>query len=69
MYIYIGFKHFTDLDFFIPIMPDYLPFHRELIYISGFFEIFFGVLLMSPKYRFYAAWGLIFLLISVFYTP
>jgi uncharacterized membrane protein len=65
-YIYIGVRHFIDLDFFLAIMPDYLPLHKELIYLSGFFEIIFGIILLFPKYRFYAAWGLILLLIAVF---
>jgi len=65
-YVYIGVRHFVDIDFFLAIMPDYLPIHKELVYLSGFFEILFGVLLLFPKYRFYAAWGLILLLIAVF---
>ena len=65
-YIYIGIRHFIDLDFFLAIMPDYLPLHKELVYLSGLFEILFGIMLLFPKYRFYAAWGLIFLLIAVF---
>ena len=65
-YIYIGIRHFIDLDFFLAIMPDYLPLHKELVYLSGLFEILFGIMLLFPKYRFYAAWGLIILLIAVF---
>ena len=65
-YIYIGIRHFIDLDFFLAIMPDYLPLHKELVYLSGLFEILFCIMLLFPKYRFYAAWGLIFLLIAVF---
>ena len=65
-YVYIGVRHFVDIDFFLAIMPDYLPIHKELVYLSGFFEILFGVLLLFPKYRCYAAWGLILLLIAVF---
>ncbi len=65
-YIYIGIRHFIDLDFFLAIMPDYLPLHKELVYLSGLFEILFGIILLFSKYRFYAAWGLILLLIAVF---
>ena len=65
-YISIGIKHFTDTNWFMTIMPPYLPFHKELVYISGFFEIFLGLLLVFKKYRFLAGWGLIFLLIAVF---
>ncbi len=66
LYISVGFKHFTDTNFFMAIMPQYLPFHRELIYISGFFEILFGLMLIFKKYRFYAGWGLVILLVLIF---
>ena len=65
-YIYIGIQHFYDSALFVAIVPDYLTFPLELVYISGSFEILFGALLLFPKYRFYAAWGLILLLIAVF---
>tara|TARA_B100001142_G_C14332069_1_gene654495 strand:- start:533 stop:943 length:411 start_codon:yes stop_codon:yes gene_type:complete len=66
MYIIIGIKHFTDLNFFMAIMPPYIPFHKELIYISGFFEVLFGLLLLFNKTRKIASWGIIILLICVF---
>ena len=65
-YIGIGLKHFSDPSFFLKIMPPYLPWHLELIYLSGFFEIILGGLLLIHKYRFYAGWGLIILLVLVF---
>ncbi len=65
-YIQIGVKHFTDPYWFMKIMPPYLPFHKELVYISGAFEILLGVMLLFRKTRFYAGWGLIMLLIAVF---
>jgi uncharacterized membrane protein len=59
-------RHFTDPDFFLAIMPDYLPFHQEAVYISGFFEILLGGMLLFQKSRKVAGWGLIVLLIAVF---
>ena len=66
LYIIVGIKHFTDLDFFLVIVPPYICFPEAMVYISGFFEITFGVLLIPKKTRKYAAIGLIFLLIAVF---
>ena len=66
LYIVIGIRHFTDSDFFLKIMPPFLPFKKELVLISGFFEIAFGFLLLFHKTRFYASWGIILLLIAVF---
>ena len=65
-YVRIGVHHFLDPEYFLNIMPPFLPYHLELVYISGFFEILLGLILIFPKYRFYASWGLIILLIAVF---
>ena len=46
-YINIGIKHFTEPEWFLQIMPPYLPYHIELVYISGFFEILLGILFKS----------------------
>ena len=65
-YIYVGIQHFIDPSWFVQIMPPYLPFHYEAVYISGFFEIIFGILILVPKTRYVASWGLILILISVY---
>ena len=65
-YIAVGVKHFMDVDFFIAIMPDYIPWHKELVFLSGFFEILFGLLLVFKTTRKYAAFGVILLLVAVF---
>lgn len=65
-YIAVGISHFVNPDFFMAIMPPFLPLHLELVYLSGLFEIILGGLLMLEKYRKIAAWGLILLLIAVY---
>ena len=65
-YISIGIKHFINVDWFMKIMPPYLPYHKVLVYLSGVFEIIFGIMLVFEKTRFLAGWGLILLLIAVF---
>ena len=65
-YTYVGVRHFIDPDFFLAIMPNYLSFHLELVYITGIFEILCGVLLLFNRTRTYSAYALIFLLIIVF---
>ena len=35
IYIYLGILHFTNTDFYFPYMPDFLPYHWELIIASG----------------------------------
>ena len=65
-YVWIGCQHFINPSFFLKIVPPYLPFHLELVYLSGGCEILFGFGLLFKKTRFYAAWGLVFLLIAVY---
>lgn len=47
-------------------MPPYLPYHLELVYISGVFEALGGLGLFIPQVRKFAAYGLIALLVAVF---
>lgn len=61
-----GIMHFVNPDFYLKIMPPYLPFHYELVQISGVCEIVLGVLLVIPQYSRQAAGGVILLLIAVF---
>ena len=65
-YVLVGIKHFINPNFFLAIVPPYLPYHLELVYISGLFEILFGVMILFPKYRYWGSVGLILLLIAVF---
>ena len=65
-YVIVGIKHFIEPEYFLSIVPPYLPYHLDLVYISGLFEILFGLLILFPKYRYYGAIGLILLLIAVF---
>ena len=65
-YIWVGISHFYNTDFFLKIMPPSFPFHLESIYLSGFFEIIFGMGIMIKFFRKYASWGLILLLIAVY---
>lgn len=57
--------HIVQSDFFATIMP-YMPWHRELVYISGRCEVALGLLLVIPRFSRQAAWGIIALLIAVF---
>jgi uncharacterized membrane protein len=61
-----GLYHFVNPAFYLRMMPPDLPWHLFLIYLSGFFEVALGLLLLVPKYTRLAAWGLIALLVAVF---
>ena len=66
-YISVGIRHFTDPNWFLYIIPPYLEFIGiELVYLSGFFEVILGSLLIFKKTRKIGAYGLILLLIAVY---
>lgn len=64
--VVVGVLHFAVSEPFIKIMPPYLPYHLELVYLSGFFEILGGIGLLVSSVSRAAAWGLIALFIAVF---
>lgn len=61
-----GVMHFVTPQFFIDIVPDYLPAPELLVAVSGVFEILGGIGLLVPMTRRFAAFGLIALFIAVF---
>ena len=65
-YISAGLLHFTNTNWFLQIVPPYLPIKLELVYLSGLLEVILGIMLIVPFLRYYAGWGLILLLIAVY---
>lgn len=61
-----GTMHFVTPEFFLKIVPPYLPLHGELVLVSGICEILLGVLLLLPRWSHSVDWGIIALLIAVF---
>jgi uncharacterized membrane protein len=65
LFIAAGTLHFLVSQTYVGIMPPYLPWHLQLVYLSGLCEILGGLGLFLPATRPAAAWGLIALLIAV----
>ena len=79
-FVAAGIRHFTNPDFYLKIMPPYIPLHLEMVYLSGIAEILLGAMLvfsdvaqillgarpMFSELQRLAGWGLILLLIAVF---
>ena len=65
-YVGGGIVHFVNPGFYLPMMPPYLPYHLELVYLSGLAEIVLGAAVLVPRTRRLAAWGIILLLIAIF---
>lgn len=61
-----GVAHFVVTDVFVVAMPDYLGYHKELVIISGVFEILGAIGILVPQTRLLAGYGLIALIIAVY---
>jgi len=61
-----GVLHFVKAEYYVRIMPTWLPAPLALVLISGAFEILGGAGLLLPATRILAGWGLIALLVAVF---
>ena len=66
LYIAAGINHFIHPTFYLKIIPNGLPQHEALNYISGMCEIIFGILLIPLFTRRIAAWLIIILLVAIY---
>jgi uncharacterized membrane protein len=66
LYILAGIGHFVASDFYLKMMPEYLPFHLPLIWISGAAESTLGILILFQKTRKTAICLIIVMLILFF---
>ena len=58
--------HFVRPDFYVAMMPPFLPAPLALVYISGAAELAGGIGVLIQRTRRLAGWGLIALLVAVF---
>ena len=65
-FVFAGVSHFTNAEFFVSIVPAYLPAPHALVVISGVFEVLGGLGVLLAATRKWACWGLIALLVAVY---
>jgi uncharacterized membrane protein len=65
-FVVAGVNHFANPDFYLPMMPACLPWHRELVWLSGVLEVAGGIAVLIPRARSMAGWGLVALLVGIF---
>ncbi|NMM09024.1 MAG: DoxX family protein [Polaromonas sp.] len=61
-----GANHFWSASFYVAMMPPYLPWHPELVFLSGLAEFGLGALLLFKRWQAAAGWGIIALSLAVF---
>jgi uncharacterized membrane protein len=65
LFIVASSLHFIS-DVELKIIPPFLPWRQEALYITGIFEFLGGIGLLIPRFQRVAAWGLVALLIAIF---
>lgn len=66
LFMMAGSLHFVVPEFYLAMMPPWLPAHRELVVASGIAEIVGGVGVLAGRWRRPAGIGLLLLLLAVF---
>ncbi|MBY0479678.1 MAG: hypothetical protein K2Q24_18675 [Chitinophagaceae bacterium] len=64
LYVLGGINHFVNPDFYLPLIPDYFPFHSLLNYASGAGEVLAGIAVLIPSTRKIGCNAILFLLIA-----
>jgi len=62
-----GVSHFTNVDFFMAIMPPYVPYPLAAVYVSGVFEVLFAIGILIPVTREWS--GNLLMLLTLAVTP
>jgi uncharacterized membrane protein len=65
-YLAVGIVHLRSPQGFLPIVPDWVPYPREVVLATGVAEIAGAIGLMIPRLRRAAAWGLAAYAVCVF---
>ena len=64
----IGIQHFRDPEWFEPIVPSVLGNPKFWVYLSGLFEIIFGIMILVEPLRKYGSLGVSLMLIVLYWA-
>lgn len=62
-FVFAGFMHFQKPEFYLRIIPKYLPYPKNLVFVSGMAEMLLGLMLLNAKTQQLAAWSIMLLLV------
>ena len=65
-FFYAGFGHFRNPEFFLNIMPDWMPAHLELVYLSGITEMIAGIWIIIPRTAYWGGVSIFAMLVAFF---
>src|SRR6202008_2465676 len=67
LYFSAGILHFATPEFYVKLIPVWLPAHLQLVWISGAAEIALAILLLLESTRKIAAWLTVAMLVVFFF--
>ena len=59
MLFFTAMGHFAFTKGMVLMVPSFIPFKTEIVYLTGVLEILFGIGILIPSLRIYCAWSLI----------
>ena len=65
-FIFAGVMHFINPDFYLAMMPPYLPWHEFLVYFSGIIKVVLGAMVVFGVQLRWAGIAMVLLLFAVF---
>ena len=65
MLVFSAIGHFAFTRGMTLMVPGFIPFQMEIVYLTGIIEILFAIGLFIPDYRIFTAWALIIFLVLV----
>jgi uncharacterized membrane protein len=63
-YLVAGINHFRSPGSYLRLIPRCIPYPTVVNILAGCFEVLFALLMIFPKTRPFAAWGIIMMLIA-----
>ena len=63
-YVLAGLNHFINPSFYLPLLPNYIPYHAFIVPFSGALEILLGLGLIFKISRHHAAYAIIAMLVA-----
>lgn len=65
MFLFTAMGHFMFPHGMVEMLPDFVPYRTEIVYVTGIMEILFALGLLFPKFQKITAWSIIIFLILV----
>ncbi len=65
MLCFTAIGHFVYTNGMAIMMPEFIPFRKNLVYLTGLLEIVFAMALLVPKFQVITGWAILIFLILV----